>query len=37
MYVADDEKLGAISDNEAAAITSAKEAAKLFASQHPES
>ena len=41
MYVADDDdKKKAntnVSGDEAAAITSAKEAAKLFADQHPES
>lgn len=36
MYVADDQK-SAISEGEAAAITSAKEAAKAFADKHPES
>lgn len=36
LYVGDDEKKAVISDNEAAAITMAKEAAKSFAQLHPD-
>ena len=35
MYVGDEEK-SEINDNEAAAITMAKDAAKKFAQQHPD-
>jgi hypothetical protein len=35
MYVGDDQK-SVVSDNEAAAITMAKEAAKSFAQLHPD-
>lgn len=35
LYVADDEK-SVVNHNEAAAITMAKEAAKNFAQQHPD-
>ena len=37
MYLTDDGEKSAVSENEAASITMAKEAAKKFANQHPES